>query len=40
MTRHTMQVVYSADGLLHDPSMEITGGYVKKYLGKHTYINS
>lgn len=30
-----MQVVYSSDGLLHNPSMEITGGYVKKYLGKY-----
>lgn len=37
MTNQKMQVVYSADGLLHNPSMEVTGGYVKKYLGTVYY---
>lgn len=30
----TMQVVYSDDGLLHNPLNEMTGGEWKPYVGK------
>jgi hypothetical protein len=33
MTRTRMQVVYSDDGLLHNPSMEMTGGEWKPFVG-------
>lgn len=29
-----MQVVYSEEGLLHNPLKEITGGVIKDYVGK------
>ena len=34
----TMQVVYSPDGMLHDPPTEVTRGEAKPYLGKCIHI--
>lgn len=36
----TMQVVYSPDGMLHDPPTEVTRGEAKPYLGKCTHSYS
>lgn len=33
-----MQVVYSDDGLLHNPLNEVTGGVVKAYVGLYTFL--
>lgn len=33
----TMQVVYSPDGMLHDPPTEVTRGEAKPYLGNCIY---